>query len=283
MRPVLLFILFCSGVSAQSVAAPANRAIVDHVTVELLSEQSSFRPGTHALVGIAIKHDPEWHTYWTNPGDSGLPTRLEWQLPNHYRAGEITWPAPQRFDLGGLFNFGYDNAVLLPVAIDVPPSAEPKSTATLIVNAKWLMCSREICVPGRATLQLDVPVRADEPESNEKVATLFAQARARTPTPAAWRGNAMVSGDSVRIELAGGELHDTAGVDVFPVAAKLLNNAPPRVTSNGAKLLIEAQRSDYFEAAPAVLQLVLTQKTGNGPMRAWQVEVPWRMAEKAAD
>src|SRR5437868_15422530 len=67
----------------------------EHVRVTLLSENSALIPGATAWLGVRLQHEPHWHTYWINPGDSGLPTKLSWQLPPGFRAEEIVWPAPQ--------------------------------------------------------------------------------------------------------------------------------------------------------------------------------------------
>ncbi len=50
----------------------------EHVGVELISEHASLLPGQSQQLGILLRHEPHWHTYWINPGDSGLPTTLAW-------------------------------------------------------------------------------------------------------------------------------------------------------------------------------------------------------------
>ena len=64
-------------------------------------------------------HQPHWHTYWKNAGDSGLPTKLEWTLPAGVTAGDIAWPAPQKIAIGTLANFGFEGTVLLPVPLTI--------------------------------------------------------------------------------------------------------------------------------------------------------------------
>ena len=77
-------------------------------------------PGQPLWLGLVIEHQPHWHTYWKNPGDSGLPTALQWQLSGGVVAGDIDWPAPRKLPIGPLMNFGYEGKVLLPVALTVP-------------------------------------------------------------------------------------------------------------------------------------------------------------------
>ena len=89
-------------------------------TGEVQAELMAYAPqgiaaGQPVWVGLQIKHQPEWHTYWKNSGDSGLPTELTWKLPTGVTAGAIAWPTPKKIPIGNLANYGYDNTVLLPV------------------------------------------------------------------------------------------------------------------------------------------------------------------------
>ena len=133
----------------------------DHLQIELVSENEALVPGQMAWLGLHLRHEPHWHTYWINPGDSGLPTRVRWTLPEGFTAEAIEWPAPSRFEIGGLYTFGYAGEQLLPVAIHVPADARPGAIASLAVDATWLIC-REECITGKARLDLDLPiVKAD--------------------------------------------------------------------------------------------------------------------------
>ena len=64
---------------APAAAAPIVKT--DHVEAALVSERVSAEPGKPLTVGLRLRMIPHWHTYWKNPGDSGLPTRIQWELP----------------------------------------------------------------------------------------------------------------------------------------------------------------------------------------------------------
>ena len=167
--------------AATPVLTPARAQTIDElpkVHARLVAEDLAVPPGGSITVALEEDIREGWHTYWINPGDSGLPTKLVWTLPAGYTAGDIAWPAPKRFDLGELTNFGYDGEALLPVPISVPADAAVGTRAHLAVEAKWLVCHEE-CIPGKATLTLDLPVAqtaADTPYRQ-----LFADARAAQP------------------------------------------------------------------------------------------------------
>lgn len=146
--------------AAWFVAAPvgAGPVRVDSVSVELVADRTAAVPGQPLKLGLRIQHDPEWHTYWRNPGDSGLPTRIDLSLPAGWKAGGIEWPAPQRIFVGPLANYGYDGDVLLPMPVTVP--ASPSGRVDLRAKASWLVC-KEVCIPGEASLALDLPVAAN--------------------------------------------------------------------------------------------------------------------------
>ena len=92
----------CIGWAAAKAATAKART--PHVRVELVSEYTAAQPGKVAWVGVHFKHDPHWHTYWTNPGDSGLPTKLVWSLPPGFHAGKSLAGA-QAFRLRWLVQF----------------------------------------------------------------------------------------------------------------------------------------------------------------------------------
>ncbi|MCU0941923.1 MAG: thioredoxin family protein [Hydrogenophaga sp.] len=114
------------------------------------------RAGQPVWVGLRLDHAPEWHTYWKNAGDSGLPTELRWTLPEGVTAGDIAWPTPRKFPIGNLANYGYDGTVVLPVPLQVGPDFRGSEVAVKL-QASWLVCRKE-CIPEEAAFALNLPV-----------------------------------------------------------------------------------------------------------------------------
>jgi thiol:disulfide interchange protein DsbD len=257
--------IFTIACAVMPLFAPAATTDDAHVNVTLLSEQAAIVPGKAAWLGVRLAHAPHWHTYWINPGDSGLPTKLAWQLPQGYRAGEIAWPAPQRIAVGDLYNFGYEGEAVLPVPIDVPAGAKVGGSAHIAVEAKWLVCQEE-CIPGKANLAIDVPVRSESARDTRN-AKLFAATRAAQPQPASWQGAAQLHGDTVEVTLHESDL--PAKLDAFVAQRKLVNYAPPQISRHGADVTLTFPKSDYFSATPDQIDLVLRTDA-----HAWSVRVP---------
>ncbi|WP_205690335.1 protein-disulfide reductase DsbD family protein [Comamonas serinivorans] len=125
------------------------------------SAAASAQAASPVWLGLALQHAPGWHTYWKNPGDSGLPTSLTWTLPPGVEADDIDWPAPEKIFVGDLANYGYEGEVLLPIRLRFTPDFRPNGQASLPValTATWLVCKQE-CIPQTGEFKLDVPLRS---------------------------------------------------------------------------------------------------------------------------
>ena len=191
---LLAFAAMAPGFAAAAAPAPG------HVAAQLVAEQTALVPGTTATVALRLAIEPGWHTYWRNPGESGLPTTLAWKLPAGYKAGDIEWPAPRALKAGPLVNYGYENVVLHLVPITVPSDAKPGSTAALAARADWLVC-RETCIPEGADLSLVLPVAASA-APDPKWSKAIADTRAAFPRPlAGWGATAVASGSTIALTL----------------------------------------------------------------------------------
>jgi hypothetical protein len=157
-----------------------------HVRVSLLAEVSAVSPGEPFWVAVRLEHDPGWHTYYKEPGDSGLPTKIGWVLPEGFSAGPIRWPVPQRIELPPLVNYGYEGEAALLVLI-TPPAQIAGETVPLSAQVRWLEC-QEACVPGQADVSLSLPVSESPVEPSIEMALFFGEARAlleKEPKPLA--------------------------------------------------------------------------------------------------
>src|SRR5271154_7629986 len=115
------------GAASLANAAPAQSQGVRHVAVSLVAETRSIVPGQPFHLALRQQIEPGWHTYWSNPGDSGLPTTIDWTLPQNFKAGSIVWPIPERFMIVQVVDYGYRDEVLLAVEIDTPADLQPGS------------------------------------------------------------------------------------------------------------------------------------------------------------
>jgi len=114
--------------------------------------------GKTLWLGLELEHQAHWHTYWRNPGDSGLPTQLTWTLPAGLSAQEMLWPLPKKIAIGSLTNYGYENKVLLVVPIRVAADFKATAQLNLQLKAQWLVCRQE-CIPQEGLFALNLPTQ----------------------------------------------------------------------------------------------------------------------------
>lgn len=148
------------GASLASSAAPSAVVVTPHVRAELMADApEGVQVGKSFYVGLQLQHQPQWHTYWKNAGDSGLPTRLTWTLPAGIVAGKIQWPVPKKIPVGNLANYGYEGSVLLSVPLTVQAALpESQTHVDIRLRAEWLVCKTE-CIPEEGEFLLQLPVR----------------------------------------------------------------------------------------------------------------------------
>ena len=132
-----------SGVAQAGVEGP----LVDtsHVTARLVASVDAAAPGDTVTLGIAKEIIPHWHTYWRNPGDSGLATTAQWEVPPGVEVGALEWPAPERYSFGPVTNYGYEGEVTLLAPLTVPTNAEvgsisiPRLAGSYMVTASLIL------------------------------------------------------------------------------------------------------------------------------------------------
>lgn len=262
-------------------AAPGAVVTTPQVRAELVAHApEGVAPGKPLLLGLKIDHQPHWHTYWKNPGDSGLPTSFEWTLPAGVAAGEIEWPTPSRLPIGPLMNYGYEGTLLLPVAVTVPADFRGESLAVAL-RADWLVC-KDVCIPEGGDFTLTVPARA----ATAGHGALFAAARDAAPRAlVAARASAALEGDALVVKVAGlPAAWQGRELAFFPETGGVIAHAakPQTAWSGGewtARVPLDPQRSE----GPAVLPAVLVTAGEPAGLRVEvAVSTPWPAAAAAA-
>ncbi|WP_231495437.1 protein-disulfide reductase DsbD family protein [Hylemonella gracilis] len=241
-------------------------------------------PGQTLWAGLRITHAKDWHTYWKNPGDSGLPTELQWTLPPGITAGAIDWPVPRKFAIGStdpLINYGYDDTVLLPVPLTVAAdfrAAPGQNELTLQLQASWLICRSE-CIPEEGRYTLRIPLRG----ATTMDAAAFAAARQVRPRALPLGASRLdIEGQALKLTVAGlpDRLHGQR-LDAFPETAEVLNPSAPwtQAWQGGlwtATLPISHQRSASPTVLPVVLSVALDPSTHGNAREGWRLELPVR-------
>jgi len=214
-------LLWCAA-GARAAGAP-----IPHGTVELVSENQWIAPGYTIHLGLHFQLEKGWHIYWVNPGDSGEPPHAQWQLPAGVKADEIEWPTPRRLGTSTIVDFGYEDGVMLLVPLHAAAGFAAPGPVQIGAEVKVLVC-REICIAGKAQLSLTLPVKSQAPETNPRVAELFAAARRAMPrsAPVNWRIRVTDARDSLQLFANVGR--PVTRVEFFPAVESQINNSEPQ-------------------------------------------------------
>ncbi|MCD1599582.1 protein-disulfide reductase DsbD family protein [Rheinheimera aquimaris] len=252
MRSVML-LLFCFSCFAPLCAATTGWQSAKHLQAELVSEYQQVQPGQTLQLALHFVPDEHWHTYWQNPGDSGLPTQLSWTLPKGVSAGAIKWPTPQAIAVPPLVNYGFEGQTILLSDLTIASDYQA-DTLPISLKVDWLVCE-EVCIPAEAEFSLVLPVAAKAVLAEDAV-SLFQQAQQQLPQPINVSGQFDVSGGAFSAVL---DIPTIQPISAFFVAATELvdHAAPQQVTLNGEQLLLQQPLNTYFSVAPQQLDIVL--------------------------
>ena len=241
------------------------------VTVRLVAEQATAKPGGTITVALEQKIAPGWHTYWINPGDVGQPTSIEWALPPGWSADALQWATPQRLPVGPFMDYGYEGKVWLLANLAVPADARVGDTLDLKATAHFLVCEK-ICIPEDASLTL--PVKIGDGAADEAVAKDFAAARALMPVASPWKITTALNPAALDIYVAAPALvaAHPADVQFFPLQPKTIKNPAPQSIGYAADGLVLRLTPDPELAFRSdLLTGVLVMKSTDGSVQAISV------------
>jgi len=203
------------------------------VKAQLVAERTSIRPGSPFRVALNFQIKPGWHIYWKNPGDTGLPTTVQWDLPKGFSAHDLQWPVPRKFVSQGLASYGYEGEVSLLALIDPPADLAP-GIVPIRAHATWLACRIE-CTPGGADLSASLPVGSGAPVVDDRRAALFRAADSRMPAPAPGVSFSAQSGRGrVTLRVNGLSVPPGAAAYFAPLDPGLLAEGAPQTPQVGA-------------------------------------------------
>jgi thiol:disulfide interchange protein len=248
------------------------------VQASLVATDKSVQPGHPLTVALRLDEQPPWHTYWISAG-TGYPTKLQWDLPRGWTAGDIQWPTPVMIknDQGDVTGNGYTGVVYLPVTLTPPANAKAGGAVTVKTLAKWLMCA-DVCIPGQANLTLTLPIASQPPEPDTAVRAELA----KMPMPAAadWKIAANRSGNQVLLRVASGAVMKSP--HFFSEDAFIQYDAAQNVAAGSDSLGLTLAVSDDADASTQNVRGVLAYTDSTGAYHGVVVNAPFSVAGAAA-
>lgn len=265
------FVIAVLSVANLASAAPVRKG---HASAELISERAAIAPGDSFQVALKLDLDPGgWHVYWRNPGDSGLPPEIKWELPEGVSAGEFVWPAPHAIPVPPLTNYGYQKQLVLPVDFKVSDAVHVGDKLTLHGKADWLICL-DTCVPEKADLVLVLSVEAS-PRADAIGGAAIASAISAAPRPLAGSAVSTRTDKGFGLGVVGAEIVAAAktarSLRFFPFNQEIDYNAGQSARRGSAGVSLSLAASPLAPKGSAPLAGVLVAEQSDGARKAWTI------------
>lgn len=283
LKPVLLLstLLFAlslltplsAGESLLSQRSPLKQETVSPVNAHLLAEDESVQAGHPFWVGVELQLAEGWDTYWKNPGDAGVPTKVDWKLPVGFHAGTLLWPYPEKFTSESLVGFGYTKRVVFLTEIIPPKNLAAGQDIPLEADVSWLAC-KESCVPGSAHLTLHLNAKAEVPVKNATLTSLFAEAREKIPQSLSKEEAVSFSlhKENIALNIAP-SLGEVAEAFFIPEMQSMIDHGAPQVLQKGDKgYSLNLKKADATTALHHVKGVLLLKEKGGEIKRVIQVD-----------
>jgi len=249
-RAIGMILALCAAGMARAESLATNAPT--HIRAALVPE-SAGAPGQTINLALVMQPDRDWHGYWSNPGDAGLPPSLDWTLPAGAKAGAMQFPVPQTLLVAGLMNHVYAREFAILIPFTLPADARPGTSLPISAKAQWLACSATTCVPEEAVLTTSVRVGSGAPDPR------FAGWRAALPAPLDQPARFAATAGGYRLAIpfpASAAIHEP---HVFIGVDGVIDYAAPQAFSRrDDTLIIDLARSKTAAAAkPGALTGVL--------------------------
>lgn len=229
-------------------SVPAVSQPVDggHARVELVSERALAVPGETVWFGLSFEIDPNWHIYWRNAGDAGIPPEITWREAGGVAPDKITgfsWPLPELLPVvpGQIMDYGYSNEIVLPFMVTLPEDAEGPLLFEGV--ADYLICE-DVCIPESADIRLLLSVGGAQ-IPDEYGSTLIQSGLEQVPAEFTGQASLSSSGAAWTLSVASAELAGARGdARFFPYAHEIKHAAdqPVRFGPEGLQITLTPDR-----------------------------------------
>jgi thiol:disulfide interchange protein/DsbC/DsbD-like thiol-disulfide interchange protein len=213
------------------------------IASSLIASTESPSSGSTTTLAIYMEPQGEWHGYWKQPGDVGLPATFTWHLPDGVSVGDPAYPLPQTLLIEGLMNHVYEHPYALLVDLTLDDGLPDGTALPIRVDMQYLACRYDACVPERASL--DTTLHVGGGHQSPDVAARFASWRQALPRPLAAPASFNVDGDLLRLRVPLPASVSIQDPYLFSATRGAIDNAAPqRVERRGDELILETRVGD---------------------------------------
>jgi len=267
---VLALFVAVFGIAFGTVAAPPPK---DLVRASLIADVKSAAPGQTFHIGLLLRLKADWHVYWENPGESGSPTRLRITAPAGVSVGAVEYPVPKIFKQpGDIVGYGYENEVMLIAPVTVPKDWPVDKAIEIKADASWLCC-KDVCLPGKAKLELTIPVAKEAEADNRSEFTVWS---AKLPISEAGQMPFKMEGTAESLKLTwNAPVKEVKVLTVAPDGAEVAGT-DVKHEGNTTAVNNKLRFLERDKAKGAPLGVLVIYEDGSGQQRGARVSIPLR-------
>lgn len=257
-------------------AQVANDDPSPHSDISLVAERDGVRPGTRTTIAIRMTMDPHWHTYWTNPGDAGLPLAANWKLPDGVTVSALQFPTPRIIPQPPLMSYGYEDELYVLADLDVAASVAVGTKLRIQADMDWLICA-EVCLPASGNGELTLTTTASASPGGTKWASDIAMTRDQLVRDATmWPAKAWTTDSGYAfMVVVPADIRASMRVPYFFADSMTVveHAATQRVRLVNDTLLVSMTRSPFSaEAPPSMLGVLVGDGSVSGA--GYQLNIP---------
>lgn len=229
----------------------AGVASAGHMTASLDAETLHPRPGSRITIALAMRPEKDWHGYWENPGDAGIPTNVKWALPAGAKVGPLRYPVPQRLVVQGLMNYVFEQPYAHLATLDIPAGIKAGTPIHIAGEANWLACSPSICVPEHGPVAIDLV--AGDGAVTPAARARFDGWRAKLPLPLGQPARFEHKGGQFRLAIPLPAGRPMSSPYFYPITEGVIDYAAPQAVSRtGDMAVIEVRAGASAATAKSV-------------------------------
>lgn len=261
MRKLIFILLATFSLINYTYAEEEDKEDIGDVKVEIISEIDGVELGTWFNVAVKFEIEEGWHIYWKNPGDSGLQTEIEWEIPEGFKkVGKMMWDIPERIKWDGMVNYGFEEELVLIQQFQAI-NTKPGESYEFKADINWLIC-KEKCIPQDTSLTFEVAGADDNYWSDDRNMVLEKKQSMVNPKSIYFM-EAKEDGDKIVIHGEKPLTHKFTELTIFPITQSVLSNAGKQeVTVNTQDFQVIIPKSEYFDKAPETLEIMVFAPEG---------------------
>ncbi len=228
-------VVWCFRIVTALLALVAMPAVAQtHIQPRLVAESSTPAAGSTVTLAIDMQTEKGWHGYWSNPGEAGFAPRFTWSMPKQVAVGTPAFPVPQTLKVADLMNYVFEGNHALLFDLTLSDKLAKGTVFPIRVDAEWLACTDEVCVPEKGTFAIDLTV-GDGARDGGAVIDGF---RAKLPAPLGSAATSALANGQMRLAIPFPADAKITMPHFFPATSGLLVDAAAQRFSRSGDLLI---------------------------------------------